>query len=146
MCSSPSHFGIAREPSTIEIRPPKWVAQFGWTPVWVRTAIALGPAGATEPGADAMRTRTSWPPPRTAQSADGTRSCYGSDWQGRLAPRGNRSISHSIYWLDDRTPKQASPRYPPMGVASKAARITALPATIPRDKYVLLATVASSIS
>jgi len=50
------------------------------------------------------------------------------------------------YWLDDRTPKQASPRYPPMSVASKAARIAALPATIPRDKYVLLATVASSIS
>jgi hypothetical protein len=34
----------------------------------------------------------------------------------------------------------------PMGVTSKAASITARPATIPRDQYVLLATAASSIS
>jgi hypothetical protein len=34
----------------------------------------------------------------------------------------------------------------PMGVTSKAASITARPATLPRDKYVFLATAASSIS
>jgi len=43
--------------------------------------------------------------------------------------------------------KVGAPALPsPMGVTGKAARITPRPATIPRDKYVLLATVASSIS